>query len=421
MNPLPASTKRFYARPWFWLALLALIAAAIVVFMRFGQAQTQPGRGGRQGVDPNRPTPVVVAAAQTRDVNVYLSGLGTVTPVNSVTVRTQVDGQLMRIAFKEGQSVRAGDLLAEIDPRPLEAQLMQYEGQLARDQALLKNAQVDLERYRTLLGQDSIAEQQVATQEALVHQYQGTVKSDQGQVQATQQQLSYTRITSPIGGRVGLKQIDAGNLVHSADSNGIAVVTQLQPITAVFSLPEDTLPAVVKRLQAGESLPVEAFNRERSTLLASGTLLTVDNQIDPATGTIKLKAQFPNQDNALFANQFVNIRMLIDVKRAATVVPSAAVQRGSKGSYVYAVADDQTVSVKLVKTGTTEGDVVPIESGLSPGERVVVDGTDKLREGAKVQVANRDEAKPSTAKPSTANQPADGQPRDHRRNRPQPG
>ena len=210
--------------------------------------------------------------------------------------------------------------------------------------------------------------------------------------------------------------MDAGNLVHAADTNGIVVVTQLQPITAVFSLPEDTLPAVMKHLQAGEKLPVEAFNRERSTLLASGTLLTVDNQIDPTTGTIKLKAQFPNQDSALFANQFVNIRMLIDVKRGATVVPSAAVQRGSKGSYVYAVADDQTVSVKLVKAGTTEGDVVAIESGLNPGERVVVDGTDKLREGAKVQIANRDDAKASTPQ-----RPADGQPRERRRNIPPPG
>lgn len=231
------------ARPWLWLVLLLLVGAgAVVAFMRFGQAQQQGERSGRSDFDPNRPTPVLVASAQTRDVNVYLNGLGSVTPVNSVTVRTQVNGQLMRIAFKEGQTVRAGDLLAEIDPRPLQAQLAQYQGQLARDEALLKNAQVDLERYHTLLGQDSIAEQQVATQEALVRQYQGTVKSDQGQVQATRVQLDYTRITAPIGGRVGLKQVDAGNLVQTSDANGIVVITQLQPITAVFSLPEDNLP-----------------------------------------------------------------------------------------------------------------------------------------------------------------------------------
>ena len=397
----PASTKSVFARPWFWLALLLLAAAAIFTFMRLGQAQTQQERGSRRGVDPNRATPVVVAQAQTRDVNVYLNGLGSVTPVNSVTLRTQVNGQLMRIAFKEGQTVRAGDLLAEIDPRPLQAQLAQYEGQLARDQALLRNAEVDLQRYRTLLAQDSIAEQQVATQEALVHQNQGTVKSDQGLIQATRLQLSYTRITSPITGRVGLKQVDAGNLVQTSDANGIVVITQLQPITAVFSLPEDNLPAVMKRLQSGTTLQVDAFNRERSIRLASGSLLTVDNQIDATTGTIKLKAQFPNQDNALFANQFVNIRMLTDVRRDATVVPSAAVQRGSQGTYVYVVAEDQTVSVRRVTTGAADGDLVTIEEGVTPGEKVVVNGTDKLREGAKVQVADREGA-------GTPPAPADG-------------
>lgn len=404
------------ARPWLWLVLLLLVGAgAVVAFMRFGQAQQQGERSGRRDFDPNRPTPVLVASAQTRDVNVYLNGLGSVTPVNSVTVRTQVNGQLMRIAFKEGQTVRAGELLAEIDPRPLQAQLAQYQGQLARDEALLKNAQVDLERYRTLLGQDSIAEQQVATQEALVRQYQGTVKSDQGQVQATRVQLDYTRITAPIGGRVGLKQVDAGNLVQTSDANGIVVITQLQPITAVFSLPEDNLPGVMKRLQSGEKLPVDAFNRERSAQLASGSLLTVDNQIDATTGTIKLKAQFPNQDNALFANQFVNIRMLIDVKQGATVVPTAAVQRGSQGTYVYVMTDDQTVSVRKVKTGTVEGDVVAIDDGIKPGENVVVDGTDKLREGAKVQVATRDAAGTPAAAPAAD---ANGQARPHRRRKP---
>lgn len=412
LSPSSVSQKRIATRPWFWFALLVLaVAGAIVAVMKFGQAQQPAERSGKQGFDPNRPTPVLIAAAQTRDVNVYLNGLGSVTPVNSVTVRTQVDGQLMRIAFKEGQTVRAGDLLAEIDPRPLQAQLAQYEGQLARDQALLKNAEVDLERYSTLLAQDSIAKQQVDTQEALVRQYQGTVRSDQGQIQATRLQLSYARITAPIGGRVGLKQVDAGNLVKTSDSNGIVVITQLQPITAVFSLPEDNLPGVMKHLQSGEKLPVDAFNRERSVQLASGSLLTVDNQIDAATGTIKLKAQFSNQDNALFANQFVNVRMLVDVKRGATVVPAAAVQRGSQGTYVYVVADDQTVSVKRVRAGAADGDFVTIEEGVAPGEKVVVDGTDKLREGAKVQVATRE---------GTGTPPAGaGEARQHRRRKQQ--
>lgn len=420
MDSSSVSKKRLAARPWLWLVLLLLVAvAAVVAFMKFGQAQQQEERGGRRGFDPNRPTPVLVATAQTRDVNVYLNGLGSITPLNSVIVRTQVDGQLMRIAFKEGQTVRAGDLLAEIDPRPLQAQLAQYEGQLARDEALLKNAEVDLERYRTLLGQDSIAKQQVDTQEALVRQYQGTVKADQGQIQATRVQLAYTRITAPITGRVGLKQVDAGNLVQTSDTNGIVVITQLQPITAVFSLPEDNLPGIMKRLQSGEKLPVEAFNRERSAQLASGSLLTVDNQIDATTGTIKLKAQFPNQDNALFANQFVNIRMLIDVKQGATVVPTAAVQRGSQGTYVYVVADDQTVSVRPVKTGAVEADVVAIENGIKPGEKVVVDGTDKLREGAKVQVASRDAAGGPATAPAAPAAPASGQERPNRRRRQQ--
>jgi multidrug efflux system membrane fusion protein len=257
---------------------------------------------------------------------------------------------------------------------------------MAKDQALLRNAQVDLERYRTLLAQDSIAKQQVDTQEALVRQYEGTVKFDQGQIDNAKLQLVYSTITAPIGGRLGLRLVDAGNIIRASDANGLVVITQLQPIAAVFTIPQDSLPEVMKRLRAGVPLPVEAYDREQKTLLATGKLLTVDNQIDPTTGTIKLKAQFPNEDNSLFPNQFVNARLKLDTLRGATLVPSPAVQRGAQGTFVYVLKDDKTVSLRPVKTGVSEGESIAIESGLAPGEIVVVEGNDRLRDGAKAEV-----------------------------------
>ena len=347
------------------------------------------GRGfGTKGDGSGRVTPVVAQPAKKIDVKVYLTSLGTVTPVRTVTVRSRVDGQIMRVLFREGQLVRQGDVLVEIDSRSFQAQLTQVEGQMARDNALLANARIDLERYRTLLAQDSIAKQQLDTQEALVRQYEGTVKIDQGQLDNARLQLTYSRVTAPIPGRLGLRQVDEGNVVRAGDTTGLVVITQQQPITVVFTLPQDNLPVVMKRVQSGERIPVEALDRDQNqkNQLGAGVLLTVDNQIDTTTGTVRLKAQFPNDDGRLFPNQFVNVRMLIDVRRDATTVPSAALQRGARGMFVYVVKEDRTVTLREVKTGPTEADATVIESGVEPGELIVVDGMDRLREGAKVDL-----------------------------------
>jgi multidrug efflux system membrane fusion protein len=395
-------------RTWPWIfAAVFLVGAGAAAYYFFvmrvpttgapgSPGQVAPGgQGGRrQGFDPSRATPVVAAPAKMADVGVYLSGLGSITPLATVTVKSRVDGQLMKVSFREGQTVKAGEVLAEIDPRAYQVQLAQAEGQMAKDQALLKNAQVDAERYRILFQQDSVSKQQLDTQESLVRQYEGTIKADQGAIDNARLQLDYCRITAPIGGRLGLRQVDVGNIVHAGDVAGIVVITQLQPVAAVFTIPEDNVPAVMKKLKAGEKLAVEAYDRADKLKLASGSLITVDNQIDAATGTVKLKAQFSNEDFALFPNQFVNVRMLLDVKRDAIVIPTSAVQRGARGTFVYVVKADNTVTVRPIKLGPVQGERVAIESGLEAEEMVVVDGSDRLREGAKVELPSKDAAAP---------------------------
>lgn len=344
------------------------------------------GPGGRGGFDPNRVQPVTAVPARVADINVVQTALGTVAALKVATVKARTDGLLQEVMFREGQVVKAGEVLAQIDPRPLQVALAQVEGQFARDQAQLNNARLDLERYRTLLAQDSIAKQQLDAQESLVRQFEGTVKIDQAQVDNAKLQLSYTRVTAPIPGRLGLRQVDAGNIVRSGDVAGLVVITQIDPITVVFTIPQDNLQRVLKQLKAGEKLSVDVWDREQKSKLATGFLISTDNQIDTATGTIKLKAQFPNPDGQLFPNQFVNVKMVVDTRKGATVIPLAAIQRGAAGTIVYVVKDDKTTSVRPVKMGPSENDNVVIESGIAPGEVVVTDGIDRLREGAKVEV-----------------------------------
>jgi len=377
-------SRALLRRRWIWLLAAGLIGIGVYV-----AHVTKAGNGAAPPPGQKAPAspvglPVVAVAAKQGDIGIYVTGLGSVTPLNTVTVKTRVDGELMKVLFEEGQIVKSGNLLAEIDPRPFEVQLMQAEGQMARDEAQLKNARVDLERFELLAGEDSIATQQVDTQKYLVRQLEGALKVDQGQIDNAKLQLTYSRITAPISGRIGLRQVDPGNIVHASDTTGLAVITQLEPIAVIFPIPEDNLPPVLEKLKTGERLPVEAYDRDQRRKLATGHLLTVDNQIDPATGTVRLKAVFPNQDGGLFPNQFVNARLLLDVKRGTIIVPVAALQRSPQGTFVYLVKADQTVALRPVSVGPTEGDNVSIAEGLAPGDLVVVEGAERLREGSKV-------------------------------------
>jgi len=346
-----------------------------------------PG-GSPSSKAPQRPVvrtvPVVAAAAREGNLGIYLTGLGSVTASNMVTVRTRVEGQLVKVAFQEGQFVRKGDLLVEIDPRPFQVQLAMAEGQMARDEAQLKNAQRDLERYKVLLARDLISKQEYDAQISRVDQFGGTIKSNQAQIDNAKLQLAYTRITAPISGRIGLRLVDEGNMVRPNDPNGLAMITQLQTIAVLFNIPQDDLPQVLKKMQAGKPLVVEAYNRDLRQKLATGTLLTIDNQIDPNTGTVRCKAVFPNEDNALFPNQFVNARLLVDTKQSTIIVPAPAIQRTPQSTFVYVVKDDSTVEVRNVVVGVSEGDEVAVESGLSAGETVVIEGVDRLQRGTKV-------------------------------------
>ncbi len=377
------SKKTLYQRSAIALVVILAIAAGVyLVRGRDGVAQ-QAALSRRSGANAQS-IPVLVAKSKTGAINRYLTGLGTVTPLNTVIVKSRVDGQLMRVSYREGQVVRAGELLAEIDPRPFQVQLSQAEGQLARDQALLNNAHADLTRYKTLFAQDSVPKQQLDTQESLVRQYEAALKSDQAQVDNGKLQLTYCRIVAPAGGRVGLRLVDAGNMVHASDANGLVVITQLQPITVLFTIPEGALPPVMAKLKAGARLVVEAWNQERKQKLATGTLLTVDNQIDPTTGTVKLKAEFANEDGALFPNQFVNARLLVETIQNTVLVPNAAIQHSARSAYVYVVKPDNSVDARNVEVDLTEGDNSSITKGLAAGETVVIDGVDKLQPGTTV-------------------------------------
>ena len=377
-----------------WIALLVtvvVIGLMIVLFTYLRHKQPDPAAGGGRG-GQNAPVAVSVATATSDSIQVRIPALGTVTPLATVTVRTQISGVMQKIFFAEGQTVQQGDPLAQIDPRPYEAALQQVQGNLRRDQSLLANAKLDLTRYEGLVKEDSVAQQQLDTQRALVDQYKGTIEADEGQVKTANVNLLYTHITAPVSGRVGLRQVDQGNYVTPGDANGIVVINQLQPITVIFSIPEDNVTRLMQRLNAGTPLLVEAYDRGNSTKLADGTLLTVDNEIDVTTGTVKLRAQFANADGLLFPNQFVNIQLLQELLQNQIVIPNAAVRRGAPNgvvsSFVYVVTSDSTVKVRPVTLGVVDAERVAVTAGLTAGEVVVTEGGDRLRDDAKVLLPN---------------------------------
>jgi multidrug efflux system membrane fusion protein len=371
---------------------IAIVAGAGWYISQSGTTPPARQAGGRFGA--GQPTPVGIAAAAKGDVPVVIRALGTVAPLHTVNVKTQITGQLIKVEFKEGQMVKQGDLLAVVDPRPYDVALQQAIGAQQKDEALLKNAQTDLERYTKLVAQDSIARQQLDTQRSLVRQYEAALVMDQAAVDAAKLNVTYTRIVAPITGRIGLRTVDPGNYVTMGDATSICIIIQISPISVLFTIPEDTLPQVRERLKSGASLEVRVLNRAQKNELAVGRLDTHDNIIDTTTGTVKLRAVFDNKDDALFPNQFVNVRLLVDTVKDATVVPVAAIQRGQPGTFVYLVKADDTVEIRVVELGVTDGDRVQIVSGLQPGEQVVIDGTDRLRDGAKIR-------RPGTAPPRT--------------------
>ena len=384
---------------WVWLLIFALIGYGCYELYKFETAK-KAALSSRRGMVKPRSIPVVATAVRLGNMPVYLEGLGTVTAFNTVTVKPQVDGPLISVNFKEGQFVNKGDLLAVIDPRPFQVALDQAQGNLAqaqgnlvKDQAALRDAQANYVRDQELFKQNIIAKQQLDTQLATADQSRGAIEADKAVIEANQAAISsaklnltYTKITAPLSGRIGLRLVDAGNIVHTTDANGLAIIAQLQPIAALFSIPEDQLPPVLDKLRHGAKLPATAFDRDGKTKLAEGTLLTVDNQIDQTTGTSKLKAVFPNTDSALFPNQFVNVRLALDTRRNVLIIPAGAIQRGPTGTFVYVVRDDKTVTVRSVKVGLTEGNEVSIDDGLQAGEQVVTDGAEKLTEGMKVSL-----------------------------------
>ncbi len=366
-----------------WLVVLALAVIGLYFFIARSRpdSSTEPSAAAVHMI-----VPVAAVPAKLGDMNQYLSAIGTVTAYNTVTIKSRVDGALDKVNFTEGQIVKAGDLLAEIDPRPYQVQLEQAEGTLAKDLASLENAKVTFERDKELFKQNALARQDLDNQETAVGQYAGSIESDKGAVDNAKLQLTYSRITSPITGRVGLRLVDAGNIIHATDATGLAVITQLQPIAVDFGIPEDDLPRLENAMKSNSQLPVEAYDRDFEHRLAAGTLLTTDNQIDQSTGTIKLKASFPNEDNSLFPNQFVNARLLVNTLHDVLLIPAAGLQRSQQGSFVYVVKPDHTVEMRSVTVGATQGDVIAIDKGLAAGDLVVTDGVDKLQQGSHVDV-----------------------------------
>jgi multidrug efflux system membrane fusion protein len=385
------------------LALVAFAGLAVLLgvvwYAARGRAASKSQASGPGGRNAAAPVPVLVATAEKRDLPVYLSGLGTVTASNTVTIKSRVEGPIVQVAFREGQEVKKGDLLLIVDPRPFEVQLSQARANLARDQAQLQDARINLKRNEALFEQGILPEQQRDSQAALVKQLEAATQVDEAQIDNAALQLGYTHITAPVSGRVGLRLVDVGNVVHPADQNGLVVITELEPITALFTLPEDTLPSVAEHMRSGP-LTVEAWSRDDRTKIATGRLLTVDNQIDASTGTGRLKGVFENKDRALWPNQFVNAHLLIEVRKGQTVVPAAAVQRGSTGVFAYVVKPDHTVEVRPLKVALNQGGLAAIEDGIAPGEQVVTDGHEKVQAGSRVEVRGGAEGK--AAAPATA-------------------
>jgi multidrug efflux system membrane fusion protein len=386
-----SQTRATGSRVWIWVVVAALAIGGFWYYRstraKDAQNAAAPAAGAKgagRGAPGTFSVPVVVAAATKGDLPVYLNGLGSVTPLNTVTVRSRVDGQLINVAFKEGQFVKEGDLLAEIDPRPYQVQLEQAEGQLAKDVAQRKDAEVNLERFKLLFQEGVIPKQQLDTQAASVGQFDGAIKSDQAQIDTAKLQLVYAHITSPISGRVGLRLVDPGNIVHATDTGGLLLITQVQPIAVIFTLPQDQLQQVFEKIHSGTQLVAEAWDRDNTAKITTGKLLTIDNQIDPTTGTYKLKAVFNNEDNILFPQQFVNTHLLVDTKRNLSLIPLAAVQRGPQGTYVYVVGTGNTVKIHNITVAQTTAGTVGISIGLQPGDVVVTDGQDKLQDGTKV-------------------------------------
>jgi membrane fusion protein, multidrug efflux system len=406
--PAPAQKSRW----WIWVLLGVLAVGGFWYYHSKNQATSAAGApgaaGGKGGAPGAAPTiPVIVAKTQKGDLPVYYNGLGNVTAFNTVTVRSRVDGQIVKINFTEGQFVRQGEALVEIDPRPYQVLLEQAEGQQAKDLAQLHDVQVDLNRYTTLYKEGVTAKQQVDTQQALVGQYEGALKADQGSIDNAKLQIAYSHITAPINGRVGLRLVDVGNIVHASDTTGLLVITQLQPISVLFSLPQDQLQEVMAKMHALKALPVEAFDRDNTTKIATGKLLTIDNQIDTTTGTYKLKAVFDNPNNELFPNQFVNVHLLVDTKKNIVLVPTPAILRGPQGTYVFSVSSDNTVKVRVVTLAETVNNITGVTSGLNPGDVVVTDGQDKLQDGSKVDPKQAPVASSSTRNSSSGNASAD--------------